>query len=102
VNSSDRLERLLAEAIDGRAAAARDALAPLLAYDEQHGADLVPTLSTYLALGCNASRCAEHLFLHRSGLLYRLGRIEHLLGVRLDSYEVRVSLEIATLAIKTG
>lgn len=100
MNSADGLRRLLREALDGQAETAREALAPLLDYDIRHGGDLVRTLSVYLEHGCNATRCAESLYLHRSGLLYRLGRIEDLLGVRLDSYDIRVALEIATMALE--
>lgn len=74
-------------------------LEPLLTYDSLHGGDLVHTLHVYLALGCNASRAAEALYLHRSGLLYRLGRIEELLGVRLDEFGSRVALELAVLSV---
>jgi len=86
-------------------AAASDAavaLEPLIAYDRNHSGDLVRTLHIYLALGCNASRAAEALYLHRSGLLYRLGRIEDLLGVDLTSFRERVALEIAVLGIEDG
>lgn len=73
-------------------------LAPLHTYDAAHGGDLVHTLEVYLYAGGNASQAAETLFLHRSGMLYRLRRIEALCGVRLDCFEDRVALELAILA----
>lgn len=92
----DAVRRTAVKAIGGYAA---QVLEPLLTYDREHGGDLVHTLTVYLASGSNASRAAETLFLHRSGMLYRLRRIEALCGVRLDSFEDRVALELAVLAI---
>lgn len=85
-------------AIDGAAPHADAVLSPLHTYDAAHGGDLVRTLTVYLLTGGNASKAAEELFLHRSGMLYRLRRIEALCGVRLDNFEDRVTLEIAILA----
>jgi purine catabolism regulator len=99
--SHDAIDRLLEEAAHaGRHHAAR-ALRPLSEYDAAHGGDLIRTLRVYLASGCNASRAAEALYLHRSGLLYRLRRIEALLGVDLDDHRTRVGLEIAFLGWDT-
>lgn len=99
MSSRDDLLALLRAAVAGRSGAARAALDPLVRYDERHGGDLVRTLASYLAHGGNASRCAQDLYLHRSGLLYRLGRIEDLLGVDLDEYDDRVALEVALRAL---
>jgi DNA-binding PucR family transcriptional regulator len=74
------------------------ALSPLDEYDREHGGDLRRTLATYLACGCNASKTAGELYLHRSGLLYRLRRIESLLGLNLDNFEVRTALSIAIIS----
>ncbi len=76
----------------------QDILHPLREYDRLHGGDLVRTLRVYLTCGCNASRTAEYLYLHRSGLIYRLARIQDLLGLQLDSFEHRLVLELATVA----
>lgn len=90
----DALRCAAMKAVAGHAEAV---LEPLLTYDLVHGGDLVHTLTTYLECGCNASKAAEQLFLHRSGMLYRLRRIEALCGVRLDVFEDRVVLELAVL-----
>ena len=102
LRSIEILNRLLANAVAAAAPGAAAALEPLIAYDRNHSGDLVRTLRVYLASGCNASRTAEALYLHRSGLLYRLGRIEDLLGVNLSSFRERVALEIAVLGIEGG
>ena len=72
-------------------------LEPLRTYDCAHGGDLVRTLRVYFEGGCNASQTAERLYLHRSGLLYRLRRIEQLFGFRLDTFPERVALEVSIL-----
>lgn len=98
MSSGEALELILRASGEHVRSQAEQALAPLAAYDRDHGGDLQRTLATYLASGCNASRSAAELYLHRSGLLYRLSRIESLLGVSLDSFEVRTALSIAVLA----
>lgn len=74
---------------------AQVALLPLTRYDAEHSGDLIHTLRTYFACNGNASRASQRLFLHRNGLLYRLGRIEELLSISLDNAHVRLSLELA-------
>jgi DNA-binding PucR family transcriptional regulator len=96
-----QLRETLDAALEGLNGQALLAIDPLVQYDKTHGGDLVRTLQIYLEKGCNASRAAEELFLHRSGLLYRLARIENLLGIRLDVFEDRVALELAVLALQT-
>ena len=70
-------------------------LARLVAYDDKHGRELVPTLETYLAACGNYSRAAERLALHRNTLSYRLHRIEELTGLDLDDAENRLCLQLA-------
>ena len=86
------LDSVISHASEERAEAL---LLPLLAHDAEHNGDLVHTLRVYFALNGNASRAAEALFLHRNGLLYRLGRIEELLRVPLSDSEIRLALELA-------
>ncbi|HZT95714.1 MAG TPA: helix-turn-helix domain-containing protein [Chloroflexota bacterium] len=93
----DALAELLA-AVDRQEAAiflARAALAPVASYDSIHAGDLVKTLREYFRCHCNVSQAASVLFLHRNGLIYRLSRIEALLGVSLADRESRLALELA-------
>jgi DNA-binding PucR family transcriptional regulator len=92
------MQALRRAAITGAAPYAGAVLGPLDDYDAAHGGDLVRTLAVYLTAGGNVSKAAEELFLHRSGMLYRLRRIEALCGVRLDYFVDRVTLEMAVLA----
>lgn len=100
MDSSQRVERLLRSATIGIEEEARALLEPLHSYDAAHNGDLFRTLRAYLMLAGNASATAEVLFLHRSGLLYRLRRIEALLGFGLDVFEHRAAVEIAIIALE--
>lgn len=72
-----------------------DILEPLVAHDREHSGDLVKTLRVYFLCNGNASRAAKALFLHRNGLLYRLSRVEDLLGIAISEGEARLALEVA-------
>jgi purine catabolism regulator len=74
-----------------------DALGRLQAKDR--GGVLMQTLSAYLATNGSPTDAADRLHLHRNTVLYRLGRIEDLLGVDLRDAEVRLALH---LALKIG
>jgi purine catabolism regulator len=74
-----------------------DALARLHAKDR--AGVLLQTLAAYLATNGSPTDAADRLHLHRNTVLYRLGRIEDLLGVDLRNAEVRLSLH---LALKIG
>jgi purine catabolism regulator len=74
-----------------------DALARLRAKDR--AGVLLQTLGAYLATNGSPTDAAERLHLHRNTVLYRLGRIEDVLGVDLRNAEVRLSLH---LALKIG
>jgi len=74
-----------------------EALERLRAKDR--GGVLLPTLAAYLATNGSPTDAADRLHLHRNTVLYRLGRIEDLLGVDLRDAEVRLGLH---LALKIG
>jgi DNA-binding PucR family transcriptional regulator len=70
-------------------------LGPLLAYDREHGTDLVKTLDTYLRLDCRPAATATDLCIHRSTLLYRLERIEEIGKLNLRDPDVRFEAQLA-------
>ena len=74
-----------------------DALEGLRARDR--GGVLLQTLGAYLATNGSPTDAADRLHIHRNTVLYRLGRIEDLLGVDLRDAEVRLGLH---LALKIG
>jgi len=55
-------------------------LDPLVAYDRDHGTELVATLEAFLACSGSWSRAAEAMFIHVNSLRYRIRRIEELTG----------------------
>lgn len=66
-------------------------LAALQAYDEEHRADLVDTLDTYLAVMGNVAVAAERLMVHKNTLRYRLQRIRAVSGLDLDDSDARLT-----------
>lgn len=68
------------------------ALDILRRYDQANSTNLFETLHTFLRFERNQVRTAEHLFLHRNSLAYRIGRIHNLTGLELDDTETRLHL----------
>lgn len=63
--------------------AAPSAITRLACHDREHHSDLVETLSRYLQHEGNVTMAARALGIHRHTLLYRLERIETILGYEL-------------------
>ena len=53
-----------------------DTIAPLVAYDEQYGTELVLTLETFLANDGSMAATYKQLFTHRHTIRYRLERVQ--------------------------
>jgi purine catabolism regulator len=62
---------------------------------KHRGGALLQTLKAYLATNGSPTDTADRLHLHRNTVLYRLGRIEDLLGIDLRDAEVRLGLYLA-------
>jgi purine catabolism regulator len=80
----------------------RALVAPLQEHDRTRRSDLVLTLKTYFAAGGNASEAADRLFLHRNSMLYRLERIQKLIGLDLKDDRVALALQLGLLAMERG
>jgi purine catabolism regulator len=74
-------------------------LAPLLAYDQAHGTQLVVTLRHYLAAAGNKSIAARLSHLSRQALYQRLHVIEQVLHGDLESGDFRAQLHVAVSAL---
>ncbi|AGA70708.1 sugar diacid utilization regulator [Desulfitobacterium dichloroeliminans LMG P-21439] len=72
----------------------REILADLEAQDKQKN-ELVETLENYLSHHCDLKATATALFLHPNSLRYRLKRIEEILDVNLEDFDIIVALIIA-------
>ena len=81
---------------------------PCARADAEDGAAYVETALAYLGNGCNASRTAEALFIHRNTLAYRLKRIKALSGIDLENPAaagtdlLRVHLELPPARYRGG
>ena len=77
-----------------------DTIAPLVAYDEQYGTELVLTLETFL--GNDGSMAATHkqLFTHRHTIRYRLERVKELTGLDVNSTDGRERLGLGLKAMR--
>lgn len=73
----------------------QETLGPLLHQDSRNDNTLLETLEGFFRCNGNLSETARTMHLHRNSLLYRLGRIEEILGASLDDPELRLSLQIA-------
>jgi purine catabolism regulator len=74
---------------------AHDTLTPLIRADAHHEDALLTTLAAYFAANGNLTGAARDLDLHRNTLMYRLRRIEELLGASLDDADLRLALHLA-------
>ncbi len=97
------IERVLL-AVDRRETLDRfadDWIGPLVRHDENGrggAAPLLETLDGLIAEGWNMRAAARRLGVHVNTLLYRVGRIEALLGRRLDDPDARLALALAVRA----
>jgi PucR family transcriptional regulator, purine catabolism regulatory protein len=73
----------------------QETLGALLESDRHSNSALIETLESFFLCNGNLSETARTMHLHRNSLLYRLGRIEELLGRSLEDPELRLSIQIA-------
>ena len=71
-----------------------DQLGPLIEYDAKHNAGLIKTLEAYFQAHGSPTDAAASLGVHRNTVLYRLHRIEEVLGLSLDDPSVRLNLQL--------
>ena len=69
-------------------------LGPLLAYDRENGTELVHTLEVYFENNQNIRKTGEALFVHKNSVIYRLKKIEDILGESLGDYETCFNLQM--------
>ena len=68
--------------------------------DRLKGSDNLRLLDVHLNCDRNIAHTAHTLHLHRNSVVYRLGRIEEMLGMSLDDAEVRLRLLISLKALR--
>ena len=77
-----------------------DTIAPLVAYDEQYGTELVHTLEAFLANDGSMAATHKQLFTHRHTIRYRLERIKELTGLDVNSTDGRERLGLGLKAMR--
>ncbi|HKW44395.1 MAG TPA: helix-turn-helix domain-containing protein [Candidatus Eremiobacteraceae bacterium] len=92
------LRAVAATADPAAAGLCRRILLPLERADDERGSRLLDTLRAYYACGASVAKTAEHLFLHRNSVRYRLDRVRALLGADIDHPEVTAAL-LAAFAV---
>ena len=70
-------------------------LGPPVAYDDQHRAELLPTLREFLACSGSWNACAARMYVHVNTVRYRIRRIEELTGRDLSSLNDQVDFFLA-------
>jgi DNA-binding PucR family transcriptional regulator len=70
-------------------------LGPLVAYDAQHRAELLPTLREFLDCSGSWNACAARMYVHVNTVRYRIRRIEELTGRDLSTLDDRVDFFLA-------
>jgi hypothetical protein len=70
-------------------------LGPLLAYDDRHRAELLPTLREFLACSGSPNACAATMYVHVNTVRYRIRRIEELTGRDLSRLNDQVDFFLA-------
>lgn len=70
-------------------------LDPLIQYDRKNDSNLMLTLTAYLDNHQNLATTSRQLFIHRNTLLYRVEKIESLLGYSLNEKNAQFNLSFA-------
>jgi purine catabolism regulator len=79
--------------------AAERVMGPVIAYDEEHGTDLVRSLRVFLDHNRSWQRSAEVLHVHKQTLVYRMRRVEELTGRSLREMADVVELWLGLRAL---
>lgn len=64
----------------------------LVLYDKKYGTNLTHVLFTYLSLERNTTEAARALYMHRNTMIYKIRKIEEIIGTTLDSPILRERL----------
>jgi PucR C-terminal helix-turn-helix domain/Purine catabolism regulatory protein-like family len=81
------------------AAFVEETIGPLLKHDAQSATPLLPTVQAFIQHGGRLRETAEHLYVHRNTLAYRLERAAEVLGGDLKEPNARLAVELALRAL---
>ena len=77
-------------------------LGPLREYDDRHNAELMTTLTAFLACDGSWSTCASRMYVHVNTVRYRIGRIEAITGRDLSALADQVDFFLALSCAPDG
>ena len=72
----------------------------LYRYDREHDTDFVDILSAYLQSDSNLTRTAKLLNFHRNTMLYKLSKIESIIGTSLEDSTLKQTLLLSCFTIR--
>ena len=72
----------------------------LMENDRKDGSNNIELLEIYLNCDRNITNTAKEMFLHRNSVIYRIGKIESMLGVSLDDPTVKFDLLVSLRCLK--
>ena len=75
------------------------AMYTLREYDRQHGSNNLELLYVYLRCERKATETSQLMHMHRNNVVYRVSRIEELLGLSMEDPDIRLGLQISYLMI---
>jgi DNA-binding PucR family transcriptional regulator len=70
----------------------------VVAYDKDHGTELIHTLKTYMECDGNINQVAEFLHVHKHTVRYRLRRVTELTGLDVTRFRDAAQLYLAVQA----
>lgn len=73
----------------------RELIGKIELYDSQNQTELLNTLICYYKNDCNARITAKELFIHKNSVIYRVKRIEEIIGLNLSDPEDRFNLQLS-------
>jgi DNA-binding PucR family transcriptional regulator len=59
----------------------------VLEYDEQNGSDYFEFIKMYLQNGASVQQAANHMYVHRNTIHYKIGKIKEIAGINLTDME---------------
>ncbi|TYP48671.1 PucR family transcriptional regulator [Thermosediminibacter litoriperuensis] len=68
---------------------------PIVKYDENHGTELLKTLESYFKCNGNLKQISKDLYTHYNTIIYRIQKIQEILGVNLKDAKDRLNIEVA-------
>jgi len=77
-----------------------ETLRPLIEYDRNNNSDLMHCLETFFDCDCNVKKTSEVLFVHKNTILYKIKKMDGLLGYPVFAQQNLFDLQLALMIKK--